>query len=95
MAATQAAVSDLRMDAEDTLQWYIPDDEPRVSYGFCNRCGASVFWRVNGAAQISICAGTLDQPTGLTTAGELFAGEVSDYATPAAGFHSFKGDRLG
>ena len=95
MAATQAAGADLRMDAEATLRWYTPEDEPGISYGFCNRCGGSVFWQVRGAERISICAGTLDQPTGLTTAGELFAAEVGDYETPAAGFRSFEGDRPG
>lgn len=93
MAATQAAADDLCLDSEDTLRWYVPADEPQVAYGFCQRCGGSLFWRVEGAATISICAGTLDQPTGLSTAGELFAAEASDYHRHTEEFRSFAGDR--
>jgi ribonuclease VapC len=93
MAATQAAAADLQLEAEDTLQWYVPVDAPKVAYGFCKRCGGSLFWRVNGATTVSICAGTLDQPTGLSTVGELFAAEAGDYHRRAQQFRSFAGDR--
>jgi hypothetical protein len=94
MAASQAATDDLRLDAEGTLRWYVPDDEPQVAYGFCRRCGGSVFWRARGATTTSICAGTLDQPTGLSTAGELFAADAGDYRHRTPPFCSYPADRL-
>ncbi|CAN5844859.1 GFA family protein [soil metagenome] len=90
MAATQAATADLHLDAQETLTWYVPEDEPVVAYGFCRRCGGSVFWRVDGTDRISICAGTLDPPTGLSTAGELFTARACDYRQPTPQFRSFE-----
>jgi hypothetical protein len=82
MAATAARHDDLRLDADDTLRWYHPDDDPTVGYGFCSRCGATLFWQSaagDGARQMSIAAGTLDPPTGLQTEGTIFGDEASDY----------------
>jgi hypothetical protein len=53
---------------------------PAAGYGFCARCGSSLFWR--GATiphRISICAGTLDPPTGLRTVEAWWTSEASDY----------------
>lgn len=77
MAATQTQRSALRFERNDTLQWYEVDT---VGYGFCNRCGSSLFWRADGLPDvISICAGTLDPPTGLRTIEVLFTSTASDY----------------
>lgn len=96
MAATQAAAEDVRLDADDTLTWYTPEDEPAVAYGFCRRCGGSVFWRTtrgSGASAISICAGTLDSPTGLSTALTLFADSAGDYHVLDPSVPSFPADQ--
>jgi hypothetical protein len=84
MAATAAAPADLRFSADETLAWYSPDTT--VEYGFCNRCGSSLFWRrIQNVDHISICAGTLDSPTGLSTTRAWWVAEASDYhARPAA-----------
>ncbi len=76
MAATAVSAAELTIDG-DTLQWWeIPDE---AAYGFCNQCGSTVLWRPADGDHISIAAGTLDPPTGLTTAGAIFADEASDY----------------
>ncbi len=63
---------------EQSLTWYAP--VPGVEYGFCARCGSSLFWRVaDRPEQLSICAGTLDQPTGLTTTTAWWVAEAADY----------------
>jgi hypothetical protein len=79
MAATAANVSDLRIDdSESSLRWYFP--VPESGYGFCGACGSSLFWQSSQTpARISICAGTLDPPTGLTTVQAWWTDEASDY----------------
>ena len=46
---------------------------------FCGECGASLFWRAQGRATISIAAGTLDQPTGLKTVAHIYTRDHADY----------------
>ncbi len=59
-------------------KWFAPVAE--VEYAFCARCGSSLFWReADGATQLTICAGTLDPPTGLRTTTAWWIDEASDY----------------
>ncbi len=77
MAATAAETRDLAIE-EDTLQWY--DATETVQYGFCGACGSTVFWRAaDQPDSVSIAAGTLDPPTGLTTTTALFTDDAADY----------------
>lgn len=81
MAATASLPDRVRFISDSTLTWYSPD--PSVAYGFCSTCGSSLFWRA--AAQpdhLSICAGTLEQPTGLHTSSAWWMAEHGDYHTP-------------
>ncbi|WP_276606231.1 GFA family protein [Nocardioides sp.] len=79
MAATAAARDDVVVDDEDRLlRWYSP--VPDASYAFCSRCGSSLFWQASSApARLSICAGTLDPPTGLRTIEAWWVSQASDY----------------
>ena len=45
------------------LKWHAVSDS--VKRGFCAECGSSVLWDEAGEAKMSICAGTLDAPTGI------------------------------
>ena len=79
MAVTATRAEDLVIDdAEANLTWFYP--VPEAGYGFCRACGSSLFWRSSSAPdQISICAGTLDPPTGLRTTRAWWVSEASDY----------------
>ena len=78
MAASGCRRSQLDLAADDTLRWYEP--APGIAYGFCGTCGSTLFWRTDEEPDwISICAGTLDQPTGLTTTAAWWTAEASDY----------------
>jgi hypothetical protein len=79
MAATLAEVGDVEIDdVEGQLTWFEPVDE--AAYAFCGRCGSSLFWQgVSTPDRISICAGTLEPPTGLSTAEAWWVAEASDY----------------
>jgi hypothetical protein len=75
-AYSECARDDLALGRDGTLRWYEADGRAR---GFCSRCGASVFWRADGSATISIAAGTLDQPTGLRTIAHIYTRDHADY----------------
>ena len=82
MAATAVATDELSISG-DTLRWYSPDDDPNVAYGFCSTCGSSLFYR-NGVADesnaiTSICAGSIDGASGLTTVAVWFAADAADH----------------
>lgn len=80
MAATAANISDLDVtDPDSNLRWFAPATD--ASYAFCRRCGSSLFWQSEDKDRISICAGTLDPPTGLRTAKAWWVSEASDYHT--------------
>jgi ketosteroid isomerase-like protein len=91
MAATGSSAGMVRFTSDTTLTWYSPD--PNVAYAFCSTCGSSLFWRA--AAQpdhLSICAGTLDQPTGLQTSTAWWTAEHGDYHTPEPNVTEFEHD---
>ena len=79
LAATATDVAGLVVsDPSDRLRWFAPVAE--VEYAFCSVCGSSMFWRATGAPhRISICAGTIDPPTGLRTAEAWWVSQASDY----------------
>lgn len=82
MAATRADAQHVVISGAVT--WFAPG--PGVEYGFCRRCGSSLFWRATlRPQQLSIAAGTLDQPTGLRTTTAWWTSEHGDYHLPAAG----------
>ncbi|MCY3768951.1 MAG: GFA family protein [Gammaproteobacteria bacterium] len=76
-AATQAGLEQFQLLSEESLAWYSSSDAARR--GFCNRCGSSLFWQRRGTRTISITAGTLDGPTGLSTMKNIFVEDRSDY----------------
>jgi hypothetical protein len=76
MAAASAALVDIQLVGD--VSWYHPDEH--AAYGFCAACGSSLFWQAGDEPERwSICAGTLDPPTHLTTTDALWVSEASDY----------------
>lgn len=83
MAATNARRDHITFANDQGLRWHSP--EPTVEYGFCGECGSSMFWRTPARPdEMSICAGSLDQPTGLRTTVAWWMSEHGDYHTPPA-----------
>lgn len=81
VSATNCASDHLTFLEWSGLAWYRSSDF--AERGFCRTCGGNLFYRhvedgVPGP-RISIMTGSLNQPTGLATAGHIFAGEKSDY----------------
>lgn len=76
VAATQAIATDVVIKG-DALTWFRSSD--RAERGFCSNCGSNLFWREIGGRHISIWAGTIDGPTGLRMASQLYAESAGDY----------------
>ena len=85
---TSCEEADVALLAAQTLRWYAADGRRR---GFCSRCGGSLFWQADGETEISITAGTLDQPTGLTTVAHIHVGSAGDYEVLPDGIERFPG----
>lgn len=66
-----------RLVSDETLRWY--RDANGRDRGFCDRCGASLFWSAEGSASISVSAGTLSEGAGLTTSGHIFVVSADDW----------------
>jgi len=60
-----------------TLKWF--RSSKRAKRGFCNRCGASLFFKVIGANNISIAAGMFNRTIKLKTTMNIFVKRKSDY----------------
>ena len=76
-AYTRVARGDLELLETRGLKWF--RSSPKARRGFCQDCGASLFWEPAEGDAISIAAGTLDPPTGLRTLAEIYTAEAGDY----------------
>ena len=76
-AYSSADSSALTLSAASSLRWYRSSDT--AERGFCERCGSNLFWRQFGSPSISIAAGSLDGPTGLTLERHIFVADQGDY----------------
>ena len=76
-AATAARPEQLRLEGEDAIRWYRSSE--LASRGFCATCGSNLFWRPSAGDRIGIWAGTLDEPTGLTTIMHICVDDAGDY----------------
>ena len=59
------------------LKWFRSSD--KAKRGFCQECGASLFYERIGEKNISIAAGMLDSTEGLETISHIFMNDKPDY----------------
>jgi hypothetical protein len=78
-AMTSAPSADIELTSAESLAWYKSSDT--AERGFCSRCGGNLFWKQVGRDDISITAGTLDDPTHLAIVKHIFVADKSDYYT--------------
>jgi hypothetical protein len=76
-AATNVAEDRIAIDGAERITWYAASDFARR--GFCSVCGSALFWKRNGAAVVSVMAGSFDQPSGLRGAAHIFVADKGDY----------------
>ena len=79
-ASTAARREELVLTEARGFRWIdSPDSDAGARRGFCGECGSSLFWDPPARDTVSIAAGTLDGPTGLTQAAHWFVSQVGDY----------------
>ncbi len=78
-----ARKDDLTFLEDRGLRWISSAKSDRsAERGFCGECGSSLFWRPAESERISIAAGTLDPPTGLSVAGHWYTHQADDWDAP-------------
>jgi len=76
-AATRAPFDSLTFSKNGSLKWYESSDFAKR--GFCNRCGSSLFYRMNGEDGIGIAAGCIDEPNSLKPGKHIFTADKGGY----------------
>ena len=62
-AATAVAKSAFTLTRDDGLRWFAASDF--ALRGFCGTCGSVLFWQAHSLEEVSILAGSLDDPSHL------------------------------
>ena len=74
---TRCLQNKIKFLSKKTLRWYKSSN--KAKRGFCNKCGASVFFKRNNIEYISISAGMFINPTGLKSKMDIFTKGKLDY----------------
>lgn len=77
VAATAVVKENLHLLIETGLEWYA--SSPGIRRGFCRECGSNLFWDKEKENNISVMAGTLNDASGLKTAGHIFVDDKADF----------------
>ena len=76
-AYTNVEERNVKFLKKKTLKWF--RSSTKAKRGFCNKCGASLFFKIIGAKTISIAAGMFNRPIKLKTTMNIFVKGKSDY----------------
>ena len=76
-AYTNVEERNIKFLKKRTLKWF--KSSKRAKRGFCNKCGASLFFKIIGAKTISIAAGMFNKPIKLKTTMNIFVKGKPDY----------------
>ncbi|WP_339951253.1 GFA family protein [uncultured Albimonas sp.] len=90
VAATACLSEHLVLESAGTLTWY--RSSPSARRGFCGTCGGNLFWSPDSGTHVSIMAGTLDMPSGLSLVGHIHVAGKGDYFELDPALPAFEGD---
>ena len=76
-AASSVPLAQFSLIEDKGLKWF--QSSPQAKRGFCDTCGASLFWQPTGGDHISFGAGCLDGPTGLAIESHWYVEDAGDY----------------
>ena len=76
-AYTSTPEKEVKFTKKRTLRWF--RSSKKAKRGFCNKCGASMFFKFLGSNDISIAAGMFKNPTKLKTKMNIFVEGKLDY----------------
>jgi hypothetical protein len=86
-ASTDVPRQDVTIHGAENIGWY--RSSQTVRRGFCKTCGSSLFWDVDGRANLSISMGAFDAPTGARLEKHIFVPDKSDYYDIGDGLPQF------
>ena len=76
-AYTAVKLKNIKFYKKKTLKWF--RSSKGAKRGFCNKCGASMFFRSIGSKDIHISAGMFDKPVKLKTEMNIFLKNNLEY----------------
>ena len=76
-AYTAVKLKNIKFYKKKTLKWF--RSSKGAKRGFCNKCGASMFFRSIGSKDIHISAGMFDKPVKLKTEMNIFVKNKLEY----------------
>ncbi len=83
-AAFHVKTEQLTITKDEGLAWFRSSDY--AERGFCNKCGASMFWRMDDRTRgISVAPGVIDGPTDSSTVRHIFLKDRGDWYDLAEG----------
>ena len=73
----------LELLSDDGLTWIAsPASTTHAQRAFCANCGSSLFWKAPDRDYTAIAAGTVDEPSGLRSAGHIWWDARADWEVP-------------
>lgn len=80
---TACATDHLVLEDDEPVRWIrSPSSTTDAERAFCTACGSSLFWRAPGRETVSIAAGSVDEPSGLTAAAHIWWGAHASWEVP-------------
>ena len=76
-AYTSVLEENINYKSKKTLKWY--KSSSKAKRGFCNKCGASIFFKRFGSRAVSISAGLFKNPSKLKTISHIYVKNKRDY----------------
>ncbi len=89
VAMTTVPAAALTLTTAATLRWYRSSNA--AERGFCDHCGGNLFWRAVVGDTISVAAGSLDAPTGLSIDKHIYVDDKGDYYVISDAAEQFPG----
>ena len=77
VAASACGSDELILLSADTLSWF--SSSTSADRGFCQRCGANLFWRPSSGTQVSIMTGTLDDTKDLVAIAHIYVKNAASF----------------
>ena len=76
-AYTSVLEENIVFKSKKNLKWF--KSSSKAKRGFCNKCGASIFFKRLGSRSVSISAGLFKNPTKLKTISHIYIHNKRDY----------------
>ena len=78
-SATQVSNDRFKLLKDEGLKWFRSSDW--AQRGFCQNCGSSLFWRMDGEGATSVAAGTLDDDSDIVAGEHICMADKGSYYT--------------